>query len=83
NNNQIGEVKNQHNYSQIINNYKLHDIVTFCFLPGISDPNDPTRANEAIAYAYIVRLSALGGKDAQVTDIEPVISQNNTLRIKT
>ncbi|CAG8731629.1 11700_t:CDS:1, partial [Rhizophagus irregularis] len=75
NNQQIGEVENQHNYSQIINNYKLHDIVSFCFMPGISDPNDPAFANEVIAYAYIVRLSSIG-KVAQFTDIEPVISLN-------
>ncbi|CAB4389819.1 unnamed protein product [Rhizophagus irregularis] len=82
NNNQIGEVKNQHNYSQIYRQYNVHDIVTFCFIPGISDPNNPEYANKAIAYAYIVRLSSIGGKDVQVTDIEPVISQNNTLYIE-
>ncbi|PKY45895.1 hypothetical protein RhiirA4_460594, partial [Rhizophagus irregularis] len=50
---QIGEVKNQHNYSQIYRQYNVHDIITFCFIPGSSNPNKPEYANEAIAYAYI------------------------------
>ncbi|GET04633.1 hypothetical protein GLOIN_2v1481340 [Rhizophagus clarus] len=82
NNQQIGEVKNQHNYSQIYRNYNVHDIVTFCFIPGAADPHNPNYANKAIANAYIVRLSSIGGKDVQFTDIEPVISQNNTLYIE-
>lgn len=75
NNNQIGEVQNQHNYSLIIKQYNVNDIVTFCFLPGISDPNHPDYANEAIAYAYIIRTKLIGGA-VQVTDVEPVILQN-------
>jgi len=79
---QIFDVKDKHNYSLIYRQYNVHDIVTFCFEPGISDPNHPKYANTAIAYAYMVRLSDIDGKDVQVTDIEPVISQNNTLYIE-
>ncbi|CAB4426930.1 unnamed protein product [Rhizophagus irregularis] len=77
---QVGKVSNRHNYSQIID-YKAHDLVRFCFTPGISNPNDETFANEADALGYIAILSQIekvahGAQVTEVTDIETVISQN-------